>query len=177
MSLPLTPSQRAAVKARSSRAFIAAESKLALWAVCLVGWTEPGPARFGDNRGSWPVRIAITGKKPEHAAKDDDRFSPHMPVAVLEHVYVQTEAHAKRLKDALEAILFGQEQSAGSPECRGAYFNARAFFECETTRALWWSTVLQEAQQRMLERATSFEMITESDKAKRLTRVVAGGVR
>lgn len=175
--MKLTPEQIASAKAKATRAFKAEEQKLALWAVCLIGWREPGPARFGDNRGSLPVRLAITSKKPEHASRDDDRFSPLMPVATLEYVYVETEEHAKRLKDALDAILFGQQDAAGSSTCRGSYFNARDFFDDETTRGLWWAEVLREAQRRVMQKATRFQLLSESDKQARITRGVAGGIR
>lgn len=89
-----------------SHAFAEAKRDAPYTAVCLIGY-EGRVARFaGDNMGGWPVRI-VTSTRPHYVAKQSDLQSPYHRVRVLELVWTDTAAHAKRLKAAIDGLLLG----------------------------------------------------------------------
>lgn len=156
---------------RRSKAYRSAKLREDYHAVCLIGWEGPRPARFGDNRGIWPVRVAIS-KKEMKANQHADIESPHVGVVVLEYVLVPTEEHAKRLKEALDEVLLGQQEAQENQPLRGKWRDLRDCWEenDEAGRALWWGVCLTEAQRLLRRGATSFEMYTADEAHKRIQR-------
>ena len=128
-----------------------------LYAVCLIGWEGPRPRAFGDNAGIWPVRVAIS-KREMSAAERSDIESPHTPVVVLEYVLVSTEVHAKRLKEKLDEILLGEQESQMNSPLRHRWRDIRGTVDekDEHQRAMWWALVLEEAQRLLRSGATHF---------------------
>lgn len=127
------------------------------YAVCLIGWEGPRPRAFGDNAGIWPVRIAVS-RKEMMAAERSDIESPHVKVVVLEYVLVPTEVHAKRLKEKLDDVLMGEQESQLNASLRHRWRDVRGCFEekDEHSRAIWWALVLEEAQRLLRSGATHF---------------------
>lgn len=156
---------------RRSKAYRHAARREDYHAVCLIGWEGPRPAKFGDNRGIWPVRVAIS-KKELKANQHADIESPHVGVVVLEYVLVPTEEHAKRLKEALDEVLLGQQEAQENNGLRGRWRDVRDCWEEGNgdARGWWWSVVLGEAQRLLKRGATNFEMYTADEAHKRIQR-------
>ncbi len=148
-----------------SRAYRSVAQACGHHAVCLIGWEGPRPAFFGDNQGMWPVRVA-TSAKEQTAADRADLESPHVGVVVLEYVLVPSEAHAKRLKDALDEVLLGEQESQQNSGARHRWRNCIGCFEPgdEHQRAIWWSIILDEAR-RLLDGSSREFVIYETAEA------------
>lgn len=131
--------------------------RLDRYAVCLIGWEGPRPRAFGDNMGIWPVKVTIS-KKEMMAAARSDLESPHTGVIVLEYVLVATEVHAKRLKDALDEVLLGEQEGQQNDGLRHRWRDVRGLFEenDDHQRAMWWGLVVEEAQRLLCRGATEF---------------------
>lgn len=98
---------------KRSRGFQAAEKHLDYVAVCLVGHREPVPVRVGSNATKSPVRVAI-GRDPETAAKRADLEHPIHKLETLAYVWTASEAHARRLKAALDLRILGEDSDMTS---------------------------------------------------------------
>ena len=137
--------------------------RLDLYAVCLIGWEGPRPTGFGDNQGGLFVRVA-TARKEVSAADRSDIESASVPIVVHEYVLVPSEAHAKRLKEALDEVLLGQQEEQMNTGGRHRWRNVRSCWdqdnpsidEREFDRSRWWSEILSEAQRLLRPGATSF---------------------
>lgn len=92
--------------ARRTRVAIEAEKELEFSAVCMVGYTKKAPRYMGDNQGAQPVKFSVTAN-PVEIAKKPDLESPFEPVRVLEFVWLESDRHAKRLKETLDDLLLG----------------------------------------------------------------------
>jgi hypothetical protein len=92
------------------RALRAATAKAEFVAVCLLGYTKRVPRDFGDNQGAWPVRVT-TSTNPGDLARKPDQENPLHEVRVHDYVWVETDAHARRLKSRLEALLLGSGEA------------------------------------------------------------------
>lgn len=155
-----------------SKAYRSAAQRLNCHAVCLIGFEKPHPAYFGDNRGAYPVRVA-TSTKEMTAADRADLDSPFSAIVVLEYVLVNSEAHAKRLKDALDEILLGQQEEKENNGLRHRFRDVRDCWDqdsgdkeaSEHDRARWWSIVLAEAQRLLRPGATEFDVYDPDDVA------------
>ena len=149
-----------------SRAFRAAAAREEFYSVCLIGWDGPRPAVFGDNLGIWPVRVA-TAKKDGAAHKHDDLATPHARVVVLEAIYVGSEAHAKRLKDALDEMLLGQQEEHENRSLRHRWRDVRQCFETPDERAIWWGELVLEAVRLCKRAARAFETFDRAERDRR----------
>lgn len=131
--------------------------RLDLYAVCLIGWDGPRPRTFGDNRGIWPVKIAVS-KKEVTAAARTDLESPHVGVIVLEYVLVPSEAHAKRLKEKLDEVLLGEQEGQQNDSLRHKWRDVIGLFDDgdDHQRAMWWGIVVEEARRLLRHGATEF---------------------
>lgn len=155
-----------------SKAYRSTAQRLGFHAVCLIGWEGPKPAYFGDNQGALPVRVT-TASKEMIAADRADLDSPMVGVIVHEYVLVPSEAHAKRLKDALDEVLLGQQEEHENGSLRHRWRDARHCWDqdnCdkearEMDRARWWSIVLEEANRLLRPGATEFEIYDPDDVA------------
>jgi hypothetical protein len=83
------------------------EDDLAFCAVCIVGTARKVPRDFGDNEGAQPLRIVVTTGNPQHAPRVFNRgvHSPGFVYVLHAYVYVRTEEHGNRLKDAMEKSM------------------------------------------------------------------------
>jgi hypothetical protein len=106
-----TEQARSEVVNTRRRSFQAAKKAADWTAVCLIGTEQPVPERFGSNSGRWPVRIAIS-KEPKKLVGQIDREQPLHGMVLLEHVWVETEAHGTRLKAALDGMLAGRSDDS-----------------------------------------------------------------
>jgi hypothetical protein len=161
----LRPEQIAGVRAKvlantRSRAFRHEEERLEFVAVCMIGYTERVPRRFGDNAGAWPVRIATT-VKPKAVATRPDLESPLWEIKVLELVWCESDAHAKRLKARLDTLLLGTSQ-----DCRELRHGWR---DLPAEPAVVWPVILEEALADIRRR----EQIVVYSEEQRLERVSA----
>lgn len=158
---------------RASRAAKAAEAELGYHAVCLIGYSEPVPRSFGDNRGAWPVKIT-TSKKPRDAAKRSDLEQPLHELVVLDFVQVESEEHARLLKAALDELLLGT-----SDDNRALRHGWR---DIEQDPAIVWPVLLRQAIEKLtslannMRRATHFEVFDEAEKDRRVRRKARGRV-
>lgn len=158
-----------------SRAYRSVAQACGFHAVCLIGWEGPAPMAFGDNQGGLFVRVT-TAKKETMAADRDDLSSPITPIVVHEYVLVPSEAHAKRLRDALDEILMGQQEEQMNRSGRHRWRNARGCWDQDNAdpeerahdRARWWAIVLGEAQQLLVGGASEFPIYDSADDVERI---------
>lgn len=161
--------RREIAKVTRSKAFRAAEKKAGYVSVCLIGWDGPRPRYFGDNSGCWPVRVVMT-KREKTAAKSDDLSSPHVGVVVLEWVAVPSDAHAKRLKAALDEALMGEVAAHGNAALRHSWRDVAGAWEGEQDRAIWWGVLLEDALRRVRKLAREFDVMTGVERDGRIAR-------
>lgn len=126
---------------RRSRSYKSDASAAEHRMVALVGWEGPRPRDWGDNIGAWPVTIKY-GKSARQIMEGIDAATPHVRVLILEHVWVQTEAHARRLKAALDNRLLGEQEAQEHAPLRYSWRDVNGVFQDETQRAMWWSIIL-----------------------------------
>lgn len=171
-----TPARMAVPRGRSSRAAAQAAS---YHAVCLIGLVPRDgdtviPRHMGDNRGTMPVRI-VACKKERLAAQKYDLGQPIHRVRVLEFVAVDTEAHAKRLKAALDEVLHGESNINDNDELRHQWCDVLGCFTDEFSRAMWWGIVLDQALRMVREKATSFRTYSANERDQKIQRSRQGG--
>lgn len=87
----------------------AAAKRLDLVAVCMIGTKNKVPFALGDHEGGWTVRVAIT-RKPDSLCRDVDINQPLHETHILGMVWCRTEAHAQRLKAALDRQLLIEDE-------------------------------------------------------------------
>lgn len=140
--------------------------KLDLYAVCLIGWEGPRPRAFGDNRGIWPMKIAVS-KKEMVAAARTDLESPHVGVIVLEYVLVPSEVHAKRLKEKLDEVLLGEQEGQQNDALRHKWRDCNGIFDVDDDhqRAVWWGLIVEEARRMLRPGATEFTIYGAPEEA------------
>lgn len=163
---------------KRSHAYREAEKKAGYVSVCLIGYDGPVPLHFGDNQGVQPVRIA-TAKRERDAPKKDElsNWHPDRTIVILERVHVETEAHAKRLKAALEQLLHGDVARSGGRELRHSWRDASVLFETEDERAMWWGIMLSEALRLVKKGAREFRTMDSVEREDRIERRAVGRVR
>jgi hypothetical protein len=73
---------------------------------------------------------------------------------------VPTEVHAKRLKEKLDDVLMGEQESQLNQSLRHRWRDVRGCFaeNDDHSRAIWWSLVLEEAQRLLRSGATHFSV-------------------
>lgn len=95
-------------RAMRTKAYLDAERALDHVAVCLIGSRQPMPLEIGSNRTITPVDVVFS-RRPEDAPKIKDRAWPAGKCELLDHVWTESEAHAKRLKDAIITRILGDD--------------------------------------------------------------------
>jgi hypothetical protein len=95
-------------RATRTKAYLEAERKLDFVAVCLIGSRHPLPLEIGSNRTITPVEVVFS-RKPEDAPKLKDRAWYNGQCELLDHCWTESEAHAKRLKDAIITRILGDD--------------------------------------------------------------------
>lgn len=139
--------------------------------MCLIGYEQPVPRFFHDNRGVWPVKI-VASKKPRDAAKRSDLEQPLHDLVVLDFVQVASEEHARLLKSALDELLLG---SSGANKAL-----RHGWRDIEQDPAIVWPILLSDAIRKLtavaddMRRATSFEVFDEAEKNRRVRQRARG---
>ena len=95
-------------RAMRTKAYLDKEREMDWVAVCLIGSRQPMPMEVGSNRTMTPVDVVFS-RKPEDAPKIKDRAWPAGRCELLDHVWTESEAHAKRLKDAIIVRILGDD--------------------------------------------------------------------
>ena len=95
-------------RATRTRAYLDAEKRLDWVAVCLIGSRRPLPLEVGSNRTITPVDV-VYSRRPEDSPKLKDRAWYAAECELLDHVWTESEAHAKRLKDAIIVRILGDD--------------------------------------------------------------------
>lgn len=140
-------------------------------AVCLIGYDGVIPVTFGANDGVRPVRIVTARRERDSVKKDElSNWHPHRRIVILETVFVETEEHAKRLKEALERCLLGDVRRAGGCELRHSWRDASVLFETEDERALWWGVMLSAALRDVSKSAREFRTFGQKQRDLRAER-------
>lgn len=146
-------------------------------AVCLIGWSKPAPTDFGDNRGSWAVRL-VTARRDFEAAKADNRANADKKIVVLEYEYAQTEVQAQRLKAALaDVIAREQDRQDNPPMLNHLWRNVIGCWESDEGRAAWWRKCVAEASAIMAQQAVKYDAYNVDDIARRISMRAAKGPR
>lgn len=152
--------EAAITKATRTVSYQRAERELDYVAVCLVGYREPVPLKLGSNATACPVEV-VWSRDPENAAKTKDRAQPIHKMEVLRWVWTPSEAHAKRLKAALDTCLLGDD-----PDMRRMRNGFRDVPEWEVA----WPILLQEAVETLRRRRETIETFSDEMKVHRILR-------
>jgi hypothetical protein len=152
--------EAAITKATRTVSYQRAERELDYVAVCLVGYREPVPLKLGSNATACPVEV-VWSRDPENAAKTKDRAQPIHKMEVLCWVWTPSEAHAKRLKAALDTCLLGDD-----PDMRRMRNGFRDVPEWEVA----WPILLQEAVEILRARGETVETFSEEMRVHRILR-------
>lgn len=108
MGAPVVSLRDEVARAMQTKAYRDAERRLDHVAVCLIGSRRPMPMEIGSNRTITPVDV-VWSRKPEEAPRVKDRAWPTGQCELLDHVWTESEAHAKRLKDAIIERILGTD--------------------------------------------------------------------
>ncbi len=161
----------------------AAVKKLDLVAVCMIGTKNRVPFALGDHEGGWTVRVAIT-RKPDSLCRDVDINQPLHETHILGMVWCRTEAHAQRLKSALDRQLLIEDEADEAYRHNGGPpldqpVNPRrlryAWRKLENEPEFAWSFLLQDALDDVRARET-LDVIDDAER-ERLIRVEKAGSR
>ena len=158
--MPKAELEAAITRAMQTVSYQRAEKELDYVAVCLIGHGEPVPRWFGDNKGACPVEVCYS-RNPENAAKVGDRWQTIHRMEVLRWVWTPSEAHAKRLKAALDVCLLGED-----PDGRRLRNNFRDVPEWEIA----WPLLLQDALETLRRRGETIETFSDEMKVHRVLR-------
>jgi hypothetical protein len=99
-----TPAQAA-----KDKAYREAEYRLGHWVIALIGYEKSVPAPYPSNGLQWPVRVIATRDLKGYLHRQDLE-QPQYELAVHGQVWVESEAHAKRLKTRLDGFLLGSRE-------------------------------------------------------------------
>lgn len=158
--LPKAELEAAITRAMQTVSYQRAEKDLDYVAVCLVGYREPVPVKLGSNATACPVEVTYS-RDPENAAKVKDRSQPIHQMEVLRWVWTPSEAHAKRLKAALDTCLLGED-----PDMRRMRNGFRDVPEWEIA----WPILLGDALETLRQRGETIETFSDEMKIHRVLR-------
>lgn len=158
--LPKRRLQDEITRATRTLSYQRAERELDYVAVCLVGYRNPVPIKIGSNATACPVEVSYS-RNPTNAAKVGDRWQPIHQMEVLRWVWTPSEAHAKRLKAALDTCLLGDD-----PDMRRMRNGFRDIPEWEVA----WPILLQEAVETLRRRGETVETFSDEMKVHRILR-------
>lgn len=157
----------AIAKLKRSKAFLDAEKNLDYVAVCLVGHCHPVPVAVGSNATKCPVRVA-TSRDPATAAKRADMEQPIHALETLAYVWTASDAHARRLKAALDARILGDD-----PDMNHLRHNWRDMPAWEVA----WPILLNEAIADLRAGGETVEAFSEDIRVQRVRRHAQSKVR
>jgi hypothetical protein len=158
--MPKAELEAAITRAMQTVSYQRAEKDLDYVAVCLIGNRVPVPQYFGDNQGACAVAV-VWSRDPVNAAVIKDRAQPTHRIESLVWVWTPTEAHAKRLKAALDTCLLGDE-----PDMRRMRNGFRDVPEWEIA----WPLLLLDALETLRQRGEAIETFSDEMKVHRVMR-------
>lgn len=147
---------------------IRAEAELDHHFVTLLSVERPTPRFFGDNRGMLPVWVEANADWRQ-AGAIFDRQQPALRAIRLSVMALRSNAHAARLKAAIDEALHGREQGHDSEPLRHRFSNAVDFGDLD----VWWTPLLQDALMRCELAATDFEIFSRADHERMVAERVA----
>lgn len=143
---------------KGSAAYRESERELDFVAVCLIGYERPVPVEIGSNATRWPVKVT-TSRDPAYAAKRPDLEQPLHNLVCLEHVWTASDAHARRLKAALDAMLLGKDADMTSLR--------HSWRDCSDP-AVAWCVLLADALRSLRERGETIETFSDDMKVQKI---------
>lgn len=137
-----------------------AEDELDHHWVTLLSIERPVPRHYGDNRGMLPVWVESNADWRQSGVTFD-RQQPAQSMRALRLVVmgVRSNAHAARLKAALDEALHGREEAHDADPLRHRFRNAADFGDLE----VWWTPLLQDALVQCELAAAGFEVFSRAD--------------
>ena len=145
-------------KLKGSVAYGRAERELDFVAVCLIGYERPVPIEIGSNATRWPVKVT-TSRDPASAAKRPDLEQPLHSLVCLEYVWTASDAHARRLKAALDTMLVGEDEAMTSLR--------HSWRDCADP-AIAWGVLLSDALRALREKGEIIEAFSEDMKVQKI---------
>jgi hypothetical protein len=130
-----------------SAPFRAAEKKLGMVAVGLLGFDGTVPRKLGDNRGGRPVKV-FAGSNKEEILRRAQAEQPYHQCVIHGWVWVRSDAHGKLLKAEIDERLLGNDDDA---RLLGRWR------ECDHDPAIMWAIMLQEINQELGSRCEMFD--------------------
>lgn len=172
-------------RTRSDRAAI---DELDFVAVALIGHEERVPRR--DHRDveelCWPVRIASV-KDPKSTLKNGDLWMSQYSLHLLGLVWTRSAADAKRLHEALDRLLLGDEPAAdpvgyrhnGGPAIDPPPNLRRlrhAWRSLQNEPEITWPILLTEALREINRRGEQIEVFDDVERQRRIRAVKLRGI-
>lgn len=151
---------------------IEAEAALGHHWVTLLGVERPCPRFFGDNLGMLPVWVESNADWRQ-AGRAFDLQQAAARAVRLAVLGVPSEAHAVRLKKALDEALHGRADESGAPELRHRFKNAVDLGGIDE----WWPPLLEDAVMTCLLGSTSFETFGRDEHERMVQQRVAALAR
>lgn len=137
-----------------------AEDDLGHHWVSLLSIEKPVPRYYGDNRGMLPIWVESNADwRQSGGAFDRQQPAQSMRAVRLAVMGVRSDAHAARLKAALDEALHGREQYADADALRHRFRNGVDFGALD----LWWTPLLQDALIQCELAASGFELFTRAE--------------
>lgn len=125
--------------APGSPPYRAAEKKLGMVAVGLLGFDKTIPRKLGDNHGGRPVKV-FAGTNREEILRRAQAEQPYHECVIVGWVWVRSEAHGKLLKAALDQCLLGDD---GEARLLGRWR------ECDAHPRTVWDVVIQDVADQL----------------------------
>jgi len=157
----------AVVKLRRSQTYRRAAERLDMVAVCLIGYAGPVPIRIGDNTTPWPVRIVVT-REPETVTRRSDLEHPLHELTTLAWVWTESEAHARRLKAAIDEALLGAD-----PIMVGLRHSWRDIVDEPLVK---WGLLLDQALRALRHRGEVIRLLSDQMRDQRIVQEAQRGV-
>lgn len=154
-------------KLKGSKAFRDAATELDFVAVCMIGYERPVPVEIGSNATHWPVKFT-TSRDPSTAAKRADLEQPLHALVCLEYVWTLSDAHARRLKGALDTMLLGNDADMMTLR--------HSWRDCSDP-AVAWGVLLSDALRSLREKGQTIETFSEEMKVQRILNHARKGLR
>lgn len=167
LELPGSLVEETPPRPRRTDAEIAAEKRLDHHWICLIGYSEVVPRRYGDNRGTWPVRVELVADW-RTSGKQADIASPLVPLRRLAVVGVASRTHGARLKAALDEMLKGRMESEETESPRYSWRDAVDFGSID----VWWPELLGAAMLECELSIRGFEVFDREEHERRVRREV-----
>lgn len=145
---------------RRSEIEIEAEDELAHHWVTVVSIERPVPRHFGDNRGMLPIWVeAHADWRQSGRTFDQQQPATAMRAVRLAVLGVRSDAHARRLKAALDEALLGRAADLEADPLRLRFRNGVDFGDLDG----WWTPLLLDVLLRCEAAATDFEVFNRAD--------------